>query len=62
VECAAVPKLVIAVMQRRRRIRQQRGERVLTLDQRTRAEIFAVEVKKIEQEEDESGGIAAVGR
>ena len=30
--------------------------------QRPGAEIFAVEVEKIEQEEDEGGGIAAVGR
>ena len=57
-EGAAMAKLVIAVMQRRRRMRQQRREALLPLDQRPRPQIFAVEMEKIEQEEDERGGIA----
>ena len=57
----AVPDLVIAVVQGRTRIRQQRGEARLALNQWPHAQIFAVEVQKIEQEEDERGGIAAVG-
>jgi hypothetical protein len=56
-----VPDLVIAVVQGRTRIRQQRGEARLGLNQRPHVQIFAVEVQKIEQEEDERGGIAAVG-
>ena len=58
-ELAAVPDLMIAVVQRRRRIRQQVGELQLALDQRPRAQILAVEVHKIEQEEYERSGIAA---
>jgi hypothetical protein len=59
---AAVPDLVIAVVQGRVRVRKQGGEPRLPLDQRPRTEIFAVEVQKIEQEEDQRGGVAAVGR
>ena len=47
-ERAAMAKLVIAVMQRCRRIRQESRKAVLALDQRPRPEIFAVEVEKIE--------------
>jgi len=57
----AVPDLVMAVVQGRTRIRQQRGEARLALNQRPHTQIFAVEVQNIEQEEDERGGIAAVG-
>jgi hypothetical protein len=48
---AAVPNLVIAILKGGTRLRQQGGEPALTLDQRPRAEIFAVEIEKIEQEE-----------
>ena len=53
--------LVIAVVQGRARIRQQTGEPFLALDQRPWAQILAVEMQKAEQEEDEGGGVAAVG-
>jgi hypothetical protein len=62
VKFPAVPDLVIAVMQRRARIRQQSCKTRLALNQRPRAEILAVEMEKIEEEEDERGGVAAVGR
>ena len=61
-EPAAMPDLVIAIVQGRVCIRQQFGEPRLALDERPRIEILAVEVQKIEQEEDERGGVAAVGR
>jgi len=57
-----VPGLVIAVVQRGRRIRQQGGKPRFALDKRLRAKIFAVEIQKIEQEEDQRRGVAAVGR
>jgi hypothetical protein len=40
---------------------QQAGEPGLRFNQRLRAQIFAVDVHKIEQEEDERSGIAAIG-
>ena len=58
---AAMPDLVIAIVQGRVCIRQQFGEPRLALDERPRIEILAVEVQKIEQEEDECSGIAAAG-
>jgi hypothetical protein len=57
-----MPDLVIAVVQGRRCIREQLGQPRLALDERPGAQILAVEVQKIEQEEDERRGIAAVGR
>ena len=51
---------MIAVVQRRICRRQQPGEPVLALDQGTGAEILAVEVEQIEQEEHEAGGVAGI--
>ena len=59
-EPAAMPDLVIAIVQGRVCIRQQFGEPRLALDERPRIEILAVEVQKIEQEEDERRRVAAV--
>ena len=58
----AEPDLVIAVLQGRSRGCQQNGEPLLAFDQRALDEILAVEVKQIEQEENEAGGVAGVGR
>ncbi len=55
----AVPDLVM-VVQGRTRIRQQRGEARLALNQRPHTQIFAVEVQKIEQEEDQPVGVARI--
>ena len=57
---AAMPDLVIAIVQGRVCIRQQFGEPRLALDERPRIEILAVEVQKIEQEEDQRGRVAAI--
>ena len=43
--------VLIAVMQRRRGVRHQRGEPCLAFDQRPRADILAVKMQKIENEE-----------
>ena len=51
---------MIAVMQAWCGVPEQRAEPLLALDQRPRPEIFAVEVEKIEQEEDERRRVAAV--
>ena len=59
-EGAALPSLVIAVMQGRARMRQQGSKPRLALDQRPRADVLAVEVQKIEQEKHERRGITAV--
>ena len=48
-----VPDLVIAVMQGRTDIGEQGGNPRLALDQRPHADVLAVEVQKIEQEEHE---------
>jgi hypothetical protein len=56
----AAPDLMITVLQRWRCIREQRGEARLALDERPRHEIFAVDVKKIEQKEHERGGVADI--
>jgi hypothetical protein len=61
-ERVRVPDLVIAVMQGRTDIGEQGGNPRLALDQRPHAEVLAVEVQKIEQEEHQRGGIDAVGR
>jgi hypothetical protein len=53
---------MVAVMQRRRSVGEQRGEPVLALDQWPRAEILTVEIEQIEQEENQCRGVAAVGR
>jgi len=58
----AANDLVISVVQGWRRIRQQRGEPGLPLDQRPRPQIFAIGVQKIEQKEHQRRGVAAVGR
>ena len=60
VESRAFPDDMIAVMQAWCGVPEQRAEPLLALDQRPRPEIFAVEVKKIEQEEDERRRVAAV--
>jgi hypothetical protein len=54
--------LVIAEVQRRACLRQQAGEPFFSIDQGAGAEILAVEVEEIEQEEHEAGGVAGVGR
>jgi hypothetical protein len=51
---------MIAVLQGRRCIREQRGEARFAIDERPRDEVFAVVVQKIEQEEDEAGGVAGI--
>src|SRR5262249_3050811 len=50
VESRALPDDMVAEMQRRCSICQQRAEPLLALDQRPRLEILAVEIEKIEQE------------
>ena len=60
VESRAFPDDMIAVMQAWCGVPEQRAEPLLALDQRPRPEIFAVEVEKIEQEEDERRRVAAV--
>ena len=62
VKSRAEADLVIAVLQGGFRRGQQTGEPLLAFDQRALGEILAVEIKKIEQEEDETGGVAGVGR
>jgi hypothetical protein len=57
----AAPDLAIAVLQGRRCIREQRGQARLTIDERPRHQILAVDVEKIEQEEHETGGVAGIG-
>jgi hypothetical protein len=49
-------------MQGRRGVRQQGGEPRLALDQRPRADIIAVEMQKIEEEEHQPGRVAGVRR
>jgi hypothetical protein len=52
IENWAEADLVVAVLQRRSRACQQLGEEALAFGQRPRCEILAVEMEKIEQEED----------
>ena len=61
-ERPAVPGLVIAVVQGRTRLGQQFGELRLALDERPRGDVVAVEIQKIEQEEHQRRGVAAVRR
>jgi hypothetical protein len=61
VESWALPDDMVAVMQARRGVREQAAEPLFALDERPRPEIVAVEVKEIEQEEDERRRVAAVG-
>jgi hypothetical protein len=49
-------------MQGRRETRQQFGKPRLALDQRPRADILAVEMQKVEDEEHEPGRIAGIRR
>jgi hypothetical protein len=56
------PNLMIAVLQQRRYIRQQLSKVLLPLQQRRRVGDLSVEVKQIEQEEDEVIGIADIRR
>ena len=58
---AAMPDLLIAILQGRVRIRQECSKPRLPFNQRPRAQIFAVEMEKIEKEESEHRGIAPVG-
>ena len=53
---------VVAVMQARRSAREQGAETLLALDQWALAQILAVEVEEIEQEEDQRRRVAAVRR
>ena len=57
-----MPDLVIGVMLWRAHLSQHGGKPRLAFLQRARAQIFAVEVQKIEQEEHEGRGVAAVRR
>jgi hypothetical protein len=56
----AMPDDVVAIAQAGPGVCEQCAEPLLALDQRLRAEILFVEVKKIEQEEDQRRRIAAV--
>jgi hypothetical protein len=49
-------------MQRRRGARQQFGEPRLALDERSRADIVAVEMQKVEDEEHQPGRVAGIRR
>jgi hypothetical protein len=62
VESRALADDVVAVMQARWGVREQGAEPLLALDQRPRPEIPAIEIQKIEQEEDQRRRIAAVRR
>jgi hypothetical protein len=53
---------MVAVLQRGCGIRKQAGEPVLALDQRPRAEILAIEMEQVEQEEDQRRRVAAIRR
>jgi hypothetical protein len=55
-ESRALAAVIVAVVQGRRDIRQQRGELRLALDQRPHADIVTVEVQKIEDKEHQPGG------
>jgi len=52
--------VIIAVMQGRHDIRQQRGEPRLALDKRPCGDIVAVEMQKIEEEIHQLGRVAGV--
>ena len=53
---------MVVVLEGRRSVSKQGLEPLLTLDQRPRPEILAVEIEQIEEEQDQSRRVAAVGR
>jgi len=55
-----MPDLMVAVLQGRRHIRQQRRKSLFAIDERPRHEILAIQVQKIDQEEDEADGVAGI--
>ena len=59
-EDRAMAAVIIAVMQGRHDIRQQRGEPRLALDKRPCGDIVAVEMQKIEEEIHQLGRVAGV--
>ena len=61
VEGLAMPDLMIAEVQGRASTGQQTTKALLPLLKRPRAKGFAVEVKEIEQEKDESGAVTGIG-
>jgi hypothetical protein len=60
VESRAQTDLMIAVLQRSGGSFEQADETRFAFGQRPRAEIFAIEVEKIEQKEHQAGGVAGV--
>ncbi len=56
----AATDLVIAVLKRRARLRQQCTKMFLPLLDRLRTDSFVIEVKKVEQEKDKSIAMACV--
>ena len=62
VKGVAVPELVIAELQQRVRIPQQVVKALLALPQRPRADVVAIEVQEVEQEEYQRPVIACLGR
>jgi hypothetical protein len=60
IELRAAPDLVIAVLQRRARIRQKASEAFLPLQQRRRTDRVAIEIEEVEYEEDERGGVVGI--
>jgi len=62
VEIPAAPGLIIAVLKRRTRLRQERAKTFLPLVERPSAGGFAIEVEQVEQEKDERLGVTGVRR
>jgi hypothetical protein len=62
IESPPAPDLVIAELKWGARMRQQFAEVLLLLGKRPRADGFAIEVQKVEQEKDQGFGVALVGR
>jgi hypothetical protein len=61
-ECWALAAVIIAVVQGRRDTRHQRREPRLALDQRSGADVVAVEMQKVEDEEHQPGRVADIRR
>jgi len=51
---------VITVLQRRTYFRQQPAEALLSFNERSRADLPAIEVEEVEQKEDERIGVACI--
>jgi hypothetical protein len=59
-ERRALAAVIIALMQRRRGVRQQGSEPRLALDQLLHADVLAVEMQKVEDEEHQPGHVTGI--